>query len=44
MDLVSIILPYYKKKIYFKTIQSVVNQKFKKFELIIIYDDPINLI
>jgi len=41
MDLVSIILPYYKKKKFIsKTIQSVVNQKFKKFELIIIYDDP----
>ena len=41
MDLVSIILPYYKKKKFIsKTIQSVINQKFKKFELIIIYDDP----
>ena len=40
MDLVSIILPYYKKKKFIsKTIKSVINQKFKKFELIIIYDD-----
>ena len=40
MDLVSIILPYYKKKNFIlKTINSVVSQKFKNFELIIIYDD-----
>ena len=40
MDLVSIILPYYKKKKFIlKTINSVISQKFKNFELIIIYDD-----
>ena len=40
MDLVSIILPYYKKKNFIlKTINSVTSQKFKNFELIIIYDD-----
>ena len=40
MNLVSIILPYYKKKKFIlKTIESVINQKFKNFELIIIYDD-----
>ena len=40
MDLVSIIVPYYKKKKYIKkTILSVLNQTYKKFEIIIIYDD-----
>lgn len=40
MDLVSIILPYFKKrKFIFKTIRSVINQSHKNFELIIIYDD-----
>ena len=37
---VSIIIPYYKKKIYFqKTINSILNQSFQNFEIIIIYDD-----
>ena len=40
MDLVSIIIPYYKKKRYFKkTIKSVINQNYNKLEIIIIYDD-----
>lgn len=40
MDLVSIIIPYYKKKKYIKlTINSVISQTYKNFELIIIYDD-----
>ena len=39
-ELISIIIPYFKKKKYFeKTIESVVNQTYKKFEVILIYDD-----
>jgi teichuronic acid biosynthesis glycosyltransferase TuaG len=39
-DLVSIIIPYYKKKIFFKkTIDSIKNQTYKNFEIILIYDD-----
>ena len=35
----SIILPYYKKKKFIKeTLNSIINQSFKKYELIIIYD------
>ena len=35
----SIILPYYKKKKFIKeTLSSIINQSFKKHELIIIYD------
>ena len=38
--LVSIIIPYYKKKFFFsKTISSAVNQSYKNIEIIIIYDD-----
>ena len=38
--IVSIIIPYYKKIEYFKkTYLSVLNQNFKNFEIIIIYDD-----
>ena len=40
MSLVSIILPYYKKKKFIKkSIGSILSQSYKKFELIIIYDD-----
>lgn len=38
--LVSIILPYFKKKKFIKkTISSIINQKYKKLELILVYDD-----
>ena len=37
---VSIIVSYYKKKIFFeKTIRSILSQSYKNFELIVIYDD-----
>ena len=37
---VSIIIPYHKKKFFFiKTIESIINQNFKRFEVLIIYDD-----
>ena len=40
MELVSIITPYYKKKKYIElTIDSVLQQTYQNFELIIIYDD-----
>ena len=38
---VSIIIPYYQKKIFFlKTLKSALNQTYKNFEIIIVYDDP----
>ena len=40
MPLVSIILPFFKKIDYiFETINSVLNQTFQDFEIILIYDD-----
>ena len=40
MQLVSIILPYYKKIDYIrKTLDSINRQTYKNYELIIIYDD-----
>ena len=40
MDLISIIIPYYKKKKFIKkTLDSIKRQTYKKFEIIIIYDD-----
>ena len=39
-NLVSIIIPYYKKKNFFsETFYSAINQSYKKIEIIIIYDD-----
>ena len=39
--LISIVIPYYKKKIYIdQTINSIIKQSYKNFELILIYDDP----
>ena len=39
-NLISIIIPFYKKKtFFFKTIRSVLNQSYKNFEIILIYDD-----
>ena len=40
-DKVSVIIPYYKKNFFFlKTLKSVINQTYKNFEIIIVYDDP----
>ena len=40
MNLVSVIIPYYKKKKYFeRTLNSILSQSYKKIEIIIIYDD-----
>lgn len=39
-DLISIVITYYKKKKFiFKTINSIKKQKFKNFEIILVYDD-----
>ena len=39
-NFISIIIPYHKKRIFFKeTIESINNQSYKHFEVIIIYDD-----
>ncbi len=40
MKKVSIVMPYYKKRLFFyKTLTSIKNQSYKNFEIIIIYDD-----
>ena len=40
MDLVSVIIPYYKKRNFVReTIDSVINQTYDNFEILIIYDD-----
>ncbi len=42
MPSVSVIIPYYKKKNYIKkTLNSVLNQTFQDFEIILIYDDEV---
>ena len=39
--LVSIIITYYKKRIFLKrTLNSIFNQTYKNYELIFVYDDP----
>ena len=39
-DLISIIIPYHKKKKYIQeTLNSIAKQTYKNFEIIIIYDD-----
>ena len=39
MDLISIIIPYFKKKIFIKdTLRSVYSQSYKNFEVLIVYD------
>ena len=39
-NLISIIIPYHRKKKYFQeTIKSILNQTYKYYELIVIYDD-----
>lgn len=41
MNLVSVIIPFYKKHQFLKrAIESVLNQTYQKFEIIIIHDDP----
>ena len=40
MSLVSIIIPYFKKKNYIQqTLNSILKQKYKNFEILIVYDD-----
>ena len=40
MTLVSVIIPYFKKRDYIKrSLDSVLNQTYKNYEIIIIYDD-----
>ena len=40
MDLVSVIIPYYKKKTFIReTIFSVLKQSYQNLEIIVIYDD-----
>ena len=40
MDLVSVIIPYYKKRNFVKeTLDSVINQDYGNLEVLIIYDD-----
>ena len=41
MKLVSIIIPYYKKRNYIhRAIKSILKQSYKKFEILIVYNDP----
>ena len=39
-NLVSVIIPYFKKKSFLKkTIKSIISQTYKNYEIILIYDD-----
>ena len=39
-DLISVIIPYYKKREYiFETLQSVLNQSYQNFEIILVFDE-----
>jgi len=39
-NLISVIIPFYKKRKYFiKTINSLKNQSYKNYEVIVVYDD-----
>ena len=39
MDLVSVVIPYFKKREYInRCIQSVISQSYKNFEIIVVYD------
>ena len=41
-NLVSIIIPYHRKKNFFQqTINTILNQTYKNFEVILIYDDVV---
>ena len=40
MSLVSVIMPYYKKKLYIEdSIRSILNQTYQKFEIILVNDE-----
>ena len=42
LPLISIIITYYRKKNYIKeTLNSIINQTYKNYELILVYDDGI---
>jgi len=41
LNLVSIIIPFYQKKLFFKkTINSILKQTYRNYEIILVYDDP----
>ena len=44
MSLVSVIMPYYKKKLYIEdSIKSILNQTYQKFEIILVNDEKMRL-
>ena len=43
MSLVSVIMPYYKKKLFIEdSIKSILNQTYQKFEIILVNDENEN--